>query len=82
MTGEFYCIVVEWWESKISEKPGSKIKSNLVWAQFKKDNENVASKIDYNVFKDIICAFIHEKYLIKPKTKTGAIEIENYDWKI
>jgi len=82
MTGEYYGIVVEWWASKVSEKSGSKIKSNVVWAQFKKDNENLASKIDYTVFKDIICTFIDEKYLVKPKTKTGALEIENYDWKL
>ena len=81
MTGDYYGHVIEWWNSKMVEQNGSKLKSNNIWLQFKKDNETLSSKIDCNIFKDILCSFITEKNIIKPRTKTGAIEILNYSWK-
>jgi ribosomal protein S18 len=81
MTGDYYGHVIEWWNSKMIEQTGSKLKSNNIWLQFKKDNEPLSSKIDCNIFKDILSSFITEKNIIKPRTKTGAIEILNYSWK-
>jgi hypothetical protein len=37
--------------------------------------------MDCNSFKDILCSFLKEDKLIKPKTKAGALEIMNIKWK-
>jgi len=77
--GEYYGIVYKWFNAKLVEQSGAKTKSNTIWAQFKKDNENVENQLEYSMFKDIICTLIPEKHLIKPKNKTGALEISNYE---
>ena len=78
MSGEYYGVVVEWWNANMMEQDGAKIKANTIWAQFKKGNDNLVSKMDYNVFKDILYGFLAEKHMLKPKTKTGGIEIINW----
>ena len=77
---KYYGIVVQWWNTKLENAPGEKIKSTAIWNQFKRDNDSVGD-FDCNSFKDIICSFLTEDKLLKPKTKTGALEVLNYRWK-
>jgi hypothetical protein len=76
---KYFASVVEWWNSKLEEYPGEKMKSTNIWTQFKRDNENV--DMDCNTFKEIICSFLTENRISKPKNKAGAIEILNIRWK-
>jgi hypothetical protein len=79
MTGDYYGIVVQWWNANMVEQEGAvAITSATLWPQFKKDNEQVIGIMDNNLFKDILMSFVVEKNLVKPKTKTGALKIMNY----
>jgi len=79
MTGDYYGIVVQWWNKNMAEQEGAvAITSATLWPQFKKDNEQVIGIMDSNLFKDILMSFIVEKNMVKPKTKTGALKIMNY----
>jgi len=81
LVNNYYGVVVEWWNSKLEEtNTGEKMKSTTIWNQFKRDNENIGD-MDCNSFKDILCSFLKEDKLIKPKTKAGALEITNIRWK-
>jgi hypothetical protein len=79
MTGDYYGIVVEWWNKNMVEQEGAAaITSATLWPQFKKDNEQVIGIMDSNLFKDILMSFIVEKNMVKSKTKTGSLKIMNY----
>jgi hypothetical protein len=38
-------------------------------------------EIDATMFKDILCGFLGEDKVIKPKVKTGALELRGFKWK-
>jgi len=79
MAGDYYGIVVEWWNKHMTEQEGAgAITAATLWPQFKKDNETIIGVMDGNLFKDILMSFVSEKNLVKPKTKTGALKIMNY----
>lgn len=79
IAGDYYGIVVQWWNDHMAEQETADIiNSTTLWQQFKKDNEQVIGIMDSSLFKDIVMSFVSEKNLIKPKTKTGALKIQNY----
>lgn len=80
---EDYRVVVEWWNRNLVEDTGTliPIKSTLVWNQYKKDAGENLGDLDATTFKDILCGFLGEDKVVKPKTKGGALEIRGYKWR-
>lgn len=77
---KYYDVVSTWWGNTLKYSKGETIKSTKIWSQFKKDNLEISKEMEPNSFKDIICSIISETDIIKPKTKTGAMDIINYTW--
>lgn len=82
---EDYRVVVEWWNRNLMEDTNVgiliPIKSTMVWNQYKKDAGENLGDIDATAFKDILCGFLGEDKVVKPKTKGGALEIRGYKWR-
>ena len=82
---EDYRVVVDWWNRNLIEDStvGSliPIKSTLVWNQYKKDMADNIGNLDATSFKEILCGFLGEDKVVKPKTKGGALEIRGYRWR-
>lgn len=78
---KYYNLVVDWWSKSLILKNDSKLKSTAIWTKFKKDNEEIVKEMDVNTFKEILCVFLPENDIIKPKNKMGALEINNIGWK-
>ncbi len=75
-------VVVNWWNKNMEEcVGGEKIKSTQVWGHFKKDMASEIGEMSCGAFKDILCSFLGEGKILKPKVKNGALEIINYRWK-
>jgi len=74
----YYRVVIDWWNRNL-EKTDSldKIKSNLVWNQFKRDMGDELGEIDCNSFKEVLSSFLGEN-AAKSKTKGGALEISGF----
>jgi hypothetical protein len=74
----YYRVVIDWWNRNL-EKTDSleKIKSNLVWNQFKRDMGDELGEIDCNSFKEVLSSFLGES-AAKSKTKGGALEISGF----
>ena len=87
MVSESFGIVVSWWNANMEqcdESDGERIKSTAIWTQFKKTlgSDGAGTNMDANAFKDILCSFLHESKVVKPKTKAGALEIIGYRCKV
>lgn len=84
MVGESFGQVVAWWNTNVEACENSNVKSTVLWNHFKKHLEsgNIANALEANGFKDVLCSFLHESKIVKPKTKTGALEIVGYKIKI
>lgn len=81
-TTNYHGVVVDWWNKNLEEcTGGDKIKSTLIWSQFKKDMGNEIGDMGCNTFKDILCSFLGEGKILKPKVKNSALEIINYRWR-
>jgi hypothetical protein len=80
MAGECFGEVVKWWNENITTDSGEKIKSTVLWNQYKKylESTNAENNMDANDFKNILCSFLHESKIVRPKTKGGALEIIGY----
>jgi hypothetical protein len=82
---EDYRVVVEWWNRNLMEDTNVgvliPIKSTLVWNQYKKDAGENLGDLDATTFKEILCGFLGEEKVQKPKTKGGALEIKGYVWR-
>lgn len=78
----YYRVVIDWWNRNL-EKTDSldKIKSNLVWNQFKRDMGDELGEIDCNSFKEVLSSFLGEN-AAKSKTKGGALEISGFKLKV
>jgi hypothetical protein len=78
----YYRVVIDWWNRNF-EKTDSldKIKSNLVWNQFKRDMGDELGEIDCNSFKEVLSSFLGEN-AAKSKTKGGALEISGFKLKV
>jgi hypothetical protein len=78
---QYYRNVVEWWNKNLEDTKSSSsssqmpIKSTQLWTQFKRDMGEELGDIDATMFKDILCGFLGEDKVIKPKTKGGALEL-------
>ncbi len=81
LVNESFGQVVTWWNSHVEVGEGESIKSTVLWNQFKKDCGDVEN-IDASGFKQVLCSFLHESKVVKPKTKGGALEIVGYKIKI
>jgi hypothetical protein len=57
------------------------IKSTIVWTQFKRDMGENMGDIDATMFKDILCGLLGEDKIVKPKTKSGALELRGVKWR-
>lgn len=77
---KYYDLVVKWWSINIVTKDGSRLKSTAIWTKFKKDHEDIVKDLEVNTFKEIICAFLPENDITKPKNKMGALDINNIGW--
>jgi hypothetical protein len=80
LVNESFGQVVTWWNSHVEVGEGESIKSTVLWNQFKKDCGDVEN-IDASGFKQVLCSFLHESKVVKPKTKGGALEIVGYKMK-
>jgi hypothetical protein len=75
-----YRAIVEWWNKNMEECPGEILKSTAIWSLFKKE-PGQGPEMDANTFKDILCGFLGEDKVVKPKTKAGALEIRGFKWR-
>ena len=84
VVNQYYRIVVEWWNRNLVESPLANlapIKSTIVWTQFKRDMGENMGDIDATMFKDILCGLLGEDKIVKPKTKSGALELRGVKWR-
>ena len=86
VVNQYYRVVVEWWNKSIEDVSSSSqvqipIKSTLLWTQFKRDMGEELGDIDATMFKDILCGFLGEDKVVKPKTKGGALDIKGVKWR-
>jgi len=82
IVNDYYLTVVEWWNLNLeSTMIESSIKSTVVWTQFKRDMGDKLGKIDSTTFKDVLCGFLSDSKLVKPKTKGGALELRGFKFK-
>jgi len=84
VVNQYYRVVVEWWNKNLEETKSSAqipIKSTLLWTQFKRDMGDQIGDIDATMFKDILCGFLGEDKVVKPKTKGGALDILGVKWR-
>ena len=72
---------MSWWEKNIEYSEGGSMKSTEIWCKFKKDNMEISKDMDADKFKKYICDYVSLNNLIKPKTKSGALEITNMKWR-
>ena len=82
VVNQYYRNVVEWWNKNLEDTKSSSssssqmpIKSTQLWTQFKRDMGEELGDIDATMFKDILCGFLGEDKVVKPKTKGGALEL-------
>jgi hypothetical protein len=81
---QYYRVVAEWWNKNLEETKSTAeipIKSTLLWTQFKRDMGEELGDIDTTMFKDILCGFLGEDKVVKPKTKGGALDIKGMKWR-
>ena len=80
---EDYRAVVEWWNRNMEEiaETETPLKSTVVWAQYKKDSGDNLGPMDANSFKDILCGFLGEDKVFRPKAKGGALGIKGFKWR-
>jgi hypothetical protein len=80
IVNDYYLTVVEWWNRSMEPaKTGDPVlKSTAVWTQFKRDMGDKMGNIDAIAFKDVLCGFLGEDKVVKPKTKSGALEIRGF----
>jgi hypothetical protein len=88
VVNQYYRIVADWWNRSLEEiKSNSStpaqvpIKSTVVWTQFKRDMGEELGDIDATMFKEILCGFLGEDKIIKPKMKGGALELKDVKWR-
>jgi len=84
IVNDYYRVVVEWWNRNLEDNSVGNlipIKSTIVWTQFKREMGDSIGDIDAATFKDILCGFLAEDKVIKPKVKSGALELRGYKWK-
>ena len=77
IVNDYYLTVVEWWNRSMEQASITDpvLKSTTVWTQFKRDMGDKLGNIDATVFKDVLCGFLGEDKVVKPKTKAGALEL-------
>jgi hypothetical protein len=83
IVNRYYRVVAEWWNRNLEESPNAPIpiKSTLLWTQFKREMGDKLGDIDVTTFKDILCGFLGEENVTKPKIKGGALEIRGVQWR-
>ena len=84
VVNQYYRTVVEWWNRNLEESAVGNlipIKSTIIWNQFKRDMGDNLGDIDATMFKDILCGFLGEDKIVKPKTKGGALELKGVKWR-
>ena len=88
VVNQYYRIVADWWNRSLEEIKSSSsssaqvsIKSTVVWTQFKRDMGEELGDIDATMFKEILCGFLGEDKIIKPKMKGGALELKDVKWR-
>ena len=82
-TKQYSDIVVNWWNIHLEKGEGT-LKSTDIWYKFRGDNKELLSEhkeLDTIWFKNVLCGFLSEKQLIKPKIKNGAYDVKNIAWK-
>jgi hypothetical protein len=79
IVNDYYLTVVEWWNLNLEATSNDmSIKSTSLWTQFKRDMGDKLGNIDATVFKDVLCGFLSEVNVVKPKVKNGALEIKGF----
>lgn len=84
VVNQYYRVVAEWWNKNLEETNSSDqipIKSTILWTQFKREMGEELGDIDATMFKDILCGFLGEDKVVKPKTKGGALDIKGVKWR-
>ena len=77
----YYRVVIDWWNRSLEKSDSlEKIKSTVVWNQFKRDMGDELGEIDCNSFKEVLSSFLGEE-VAKPKAKGGALEISGFQWR-
>jgi len=80
-TNEFKRSIVFNFNESIEYSEGGSMKSTEIWSKFKKDNMEISKDMDADKFKKYISDYVSLNNLIKPKTKSGALEITNMKWR-
>ena len=79
IVNDYYLTVVGWWNLNLeATSVDIPIKSTSLWTQFKRDMGDKLGNIDATVFKDVLCGFLSEVNVVKPKVKNGALEIKGF----
>jgi hypothetical protein len=83
VVNDYYLTIVEWWNRNLEPATPTEpvLKSTTIWTQFKRDMGDKLGNIDATVFKDILCGFLSETNVVKPKTKSGALELRGVKWR-
>ena len=77
----YYRVVIDWWNRSLEKSDSlEKIKSTVVWNQFKRDMGDELGEIDCNSFKEVLSSFLGDE-VAKPKAKGGALEISGFQWR-
>lgn len=77
----YYRVVIDWWNRSLEKTESlEKIKSTVVWNQFKRDMGDELGEIDCNSFKEVLSSFLGEE-VVKSKAKGGALEISGFKWR-
>lgn len=77
----YYRVVIDWWNRSLEKSDSlEKIKSTVVWNQFKRDMGDELGEIDCNSFKEVLSSFLGEE-VVKSKAKGGALEISGFQWR-
>jgi hypothetical protein len=77
----YYRVVIDWWNRSLEKTESlEKIKSTVVWNQFKRDMGDELGEIDCNSFKEVLSSFLGDE-VAKSKAKGGALEISGFQWR-
>ena len=74
---KYHGIVTEWVSSNMQKSDGSRVKSTIIWNNFKKENPQLSQEISVSKFKEILIAVVGDDRIDMPKGKTGAFDVIN-----
>lgn len=74
---KYHGVVTEWVSSNMQKSDGSRVKSTIIWNNFKKENPQLSQEMSVTKFKEILIAVVGDDRIDMPKGKTGAFDVIN-----